>query len=638
MKAQFKHPAERNVARTCFALAPSHRTPGLRFVRCIFAVLAIPILTLPLHAQEDYAVRQVQFRGNHTFSGSKLQEQIAIYGTGGLKKNLLRKKPFRFSKSALGEDVETLTRFYQQEGFLHVQVAAELVHVDDAKKSLSIRFVTNEGAPVRVRGIAAKLALKSGQTSAKIDSIFLMAKQKLRLTKGTRFRDADVTADVTSLATAFVNSGYPYVTIEHALDLAIEANTVDITWKINSGPKCFFGPIQISGNQRITTEFIKKRVTFKEHDLYRQSAIEKTQQQIYVLGAFQIVTVKAILASDKTAIIPVQIEVREVPRLTARVGLGYGREDKLRAFIALRRIGMFGEARRLLLLVKHSGLEPYNIDLRWTQPAFFSHKTALVINPFLRKETEPGYTVSRNGIRTSLLHQISRWLNTSLTYLFEKVNQEGDNIDTLSDIGDIEDTLYNKSGIILGSTLNTALPLFDPHRGLFAALTWKIEGLFGNADFRYNRFIFEFRKYSMKSDAVIAYRLKIGSIRSFEDQGFVPVEDRFYAGGSTSVRGWARQELGPKDEAGVPIGGKSLLEGSVEFRFPLHSSLIGATFVDFGNIWQASRTYKLDDLAYAFGFGIGYKTPIGPLRIDIAWPVSEKDLGPQLHFTIGNSF
>ena len=154
-----------------------------------------------------------------------------------------------------------------------------------------------------------------------------MARHKLRLVNGARFRDADLTADATTLATTFVNSGYPYVTVEHALELAPEANTVYIAWKIDPGPKCFFGPIEIRGNHRVTTEFIKERVAFKEHDLYRQNAIEKTQQQIYVLGAFQIVTVKAILTADRQPVIPVQIEVREVPRLTAKVGLGYGRGD-----------------------------------------------------------------------------------------------------------------------------------------------------------------------------------------------------------------------------------------------------------------------------------------------------------------------
>ncbi|NOR76608.1 MAG: BamA/TamA family outer membrane protein, partial [Draconibacterium sp.] len=109
-------------------------------------------------------------------------------------------------------------------------------------------------------------------------------------------------------------------------------------------------------------------------------------------------------------------------------------------------------------------------------------------------------------------------------------------------------------------------------------------------------------------------------------------------GGSNSVRGWSRSNLGPKDESGRPIGGKSLLEGSAELRFSAGKKIILATFCDMGNVWEEAFSYKLNELRYSVGTGIRIKTPIGPVGFDFARPVFDRDTKWQFHFNIGHSF
>ena len=124
----------------------------------------------------------------------------------------------------------------------------------------------------------------------------------------------------------------------------------------------------------------------------------------------------------------------------------------------------------------------------------------------------------------------------------------------------------------------------------------------------------------------MAYRLKLGSLEVLDDPfNIAPLEERFYSGGSSSVRGWQRSELGPH-LGETPIGGQSLLEGSVEARFKVFpsasSSLIralgAALFLDFGNVWPTALTYKIEKIRSAVGAGLRYETPIGPIRFDIA--------------------
>jgi outer membrane protein insertion porin family len=139
---------------------------------------------------------------------------------------------------------------------------------------------------------------------------------------------------------------------------------------------------------------------------------------------------------------------------------------------------------------------------------------------------------------------------------------------------------------------------------------------------------------------VLATRLKVGSIEPYGETQDVPSNVRFFAGGPGSVRGFSLNRVGPLDASGNPLGGSSLLEGSLELRFPLPDGFSGALFVDFGNVWSTPFTYRLDDLRYAAGPGIRYLTPVGPLRLDIGFIIDRREgenFG-RFEFSIGQAF
>ena len=116
------------------------------------------------------------------------------------------------------------------------------------------------------------------------------------------------------------------------------------------------------------------------------------------------------------------------------------------------------------------------------------------------------------------------------------------------------------------------------------------------------------------------------------------MEERFYSGGSSSVRGWGRSLLGDLDENGDPIGGKSLMEFSLELRYPIYGYLSGVIFGDAGNIWDESVEYQIDELRYSAGVGLRLDTPIGPIRFDVARPVDDVDTDIQFHISVGQAF
>jgi outer membrane protein insertion porin family len=352
------------------------------------------------------------------------------------------------------------------------------------------------------------------------------------------------------------------------------------------------------------------------------------------------VTVKAVLDDSLAGAVPVAVSVREAPRLSARAGAGYGNEDGLRLFAEVRRLGLFGGTRQLTLYVKRSDRDPFYLSLSFVRPAFLTPMTTVTVAPFVRRQEEPAYVVDRAGGSVIFSHVLSRSTTLTPAYTFEYVRQVSGVVPSNPTGLDDDDAAYPKSIVSLGLSFDNALPLFDQTQGVFLGGSIEFGGLGFGKDEHYFKTLVEFRQYRRVRDFVLAYRMQVGDIEPFQEGGFVPAEECLYTGGSSSVRGWGNSELGPKVD-GEPIGGYSLLLGSVEMRYQLAGSLGCAAFADAGNVWAPSSTYRLDELAYSIGAGIRFRTPIGPVRFDVAWPltdVPESSEKTQYILSVGQAF
>jgi outer membrane translocation and assembly module TamA len=161
----------------------------------------------------------------------------------------------------------------------------------------------------------------------------------------------------------------------------------------------------------------------------------------------------------------------------------------------------------------------------------------------------------------------------------------------------------------------------------------------GDFDFYWG--LFEARRYvGLWGPLVLATRFRIGAGDGFGDSADLPLFRRFYSGGVTGTRGYARWELGPLTSDGDPIGGRSLIEGSLELRMPVWGALGAVAFLDAGAIDERPFRYDLGDLQYSVGPGIRYQTPIGPLRLDLGIPLNPPHgvKSWRIHFSIGQAF
>ncbi len=611
-----------NMIKTCWLI-------GVFWISCS--------LGLRLAAQENYEVRNVSFHGNKTLEEDFLLDQLALKKVSYVEKLITKATPFLYSQRLVDLDMERLRRIYQSEGFLNTRVSLAPLEINEKKRTVKVVVQIEEGEPV----LADSVVIRSTRETPRIDKDSLTRKvfKEMKLLKGKRFRDEWIQQDLQVIENAFRNLGYAYVKVDYALNLKPEQLKTGIVYSVDPGPVSQFGETTVKGNVHVDEALIRKQLNYKEGDLYNKSLLTDTREDLYFLQLFRVVSVLPQKdASTEKNPIPVLLYVEEAPRLSTRVGVGYGTEDKFRTFLDLNYLGFLGSARRINLYTKHSALEPYHVSLKWIQPQFIGTKSTISLNPFISRNSEPGYETRTYGLNVPVTYHFNKHLNSTATYYYEKVKQrveEGD----LEPIGVVGDQFtYTKSGVLLSAVFDNSTPKFTPRQGFNFSLGLKVNGRVFGGDFNYTRLWADARHYQKMGRFVLALRLMAGGINSIDSHGFIPVEDRFYSGGSNSVRGWNRSELGPKRESGTPLGGNSILESNIELRYPLFWRFSGVAFLDAGNVWQQAYTYKLNDLAYAAGGGLRIDTPIGPVRLDLGFPVWNEKRSPQFFISVGQAF
>lgn len=603
----------------------------LLFSICCAIVLSTAVSAL---AQGELIVKAIDFRGNKTFDQSVLHSQMTLKPKSFFKSLQFWNSDNReheYSENILQRDLSRVISFYNTEGFLKTQIDTFFVALNDDESEAKITIHITEGDSVTIRNRRFELNARDEFDRERCGKILNDLRNEYRLREGVRYRDAALQADTDLIYNHIANAGYPYVEIRPRPSLNAAKNRLDLTLVVSPGPHCAFGNIEVEGNERVPASAVIKQLAFRKGEIFNQNAVRKSQAQIYQLGIFQFVTIQLLFQDSASQVLPVRIKLKEAPSFTTKFGMGYGREEQVRLSADSQILGL-GGARRLNILAKRSALEPINLSATLTQPAFPDRASILSINPFYRHQKETAFDVVRVGANLAVRREMGTYTNGFVNYTLENTELKSENIENLPESN-------NKSAISFGMIRNSSSPLFSPTKGTVRSATVTLSG-FGFNSVRFARFVGEHIKYwSLADELVLAQKIKIGLLEALGDDNVVPKEERFYAGGSNSVRGWRRQELGPLGADGRPLGGNLLLDASAELRFPIYELFSGVTFMDFGNVWNN----EIGRLRYAFGVGLRFETLIGPIRIDFGVPTFEDGAvfeweNTQYHISIGHAF
>lgn len=573
-------------------------------------------------------VRQITFEGNRIISSSEIKK---IMTTKEMKFRWFFKAPL--DEQVFSEDLDRIKKFYLSQGFYHMQLLShEIVPLVGNNVKIVIRL--EEGPPVMVSEVNLNI---DGPSPDKWRAEILKI---LPIQAGRRFTTPGY-KDIEKASRRYLaERGYPKAKVDMHARLDTVANTGTVFVGIEVGPVCTFGAVRVEGNESVSSSVALREVTFHKGERFDAAKIDQTQQKLFALDLFQFVDISVEDLDKDTTVLPVRILVKETKKQTVRLGVGYGTEDRVRGQVQYEVRNFLGDGRRLQIDIKASSLVQM-IEGRFTQPYFMDTKGALVLDAGVMRENQVSFQNLKEYFRPKYEYKWMDGLVTYGGYNFEANYLE--NVQIAPSPTDQEHQAYFISSLIGGTTWDRVDSLIDPKKGwrFLQTIEWASSYLGSEVD--YLKFTVEGRGYVPVSNlGTLAGRVRYGGIEPLESTSEVPIFKRFFCGGTDSVRGYPYQKLGPLDVNGNPIGGMEVLEGNLEWRFPIKQPLEGVVFSDFGNVSPTLQDFSWDKTRYTAGVGLRYLTIIGPLRFDVGYELNPPESRPfapyQFHFSIGQAF
>ena len=426
------------------------------------------------------------------------------------------------------------------------------------------------------------------------------------------------------------NHGYPYaqVSLER---VPIGTTHARVIFRAQPGTLGYFGAIDIAGNRRVDDRVIRRRVAYAPGDLFRRSAIERTQQRIGSLGLFKSVEIRARDIDTQPAEVPTLITVVEQSPWQWNLSASYAAGERLGFAARVSNLNFFGAARRLDLQGRVSRIEKTG-EVAFAQSEAWHPKLSLSLQARHTEIDEQSFFVMSRGGQAAVGWQWSPAFAATFSYAaaFERSDVDED-LDVLLGLQDgmlsawsidfnHRRLLAERRSDLLVANID-APPTWTMSAHIEQAGGW-MPGTFNyfnvGGDVHHYRHAFDDR-------VVFASRLRYGAIDPAGPEADIPLLKRFFLGGSNEMRGWGIYEVSPLSASGEPVGGKSLLTATGEVRVRLLPRLSGAFFIEAGNVWQDSWAVHLDDLLYDLGPGLRLQTPFGLIRVDFGYQLKTLD-------------
>ncbi|TVQ74983.1 MAG: hypothetical protein EA363_01025 [Balneolaceae bacterium] len=615
--------------------------------------------TMLLDEDTPERVWGIDFKGNETFPGMTLRNIIALESPSFFRKfRFWNRSGFDFDGTELRRDEIRIKRYYQRRGFPHVTVRAE---VREGRRDWvrRIDFHIEEGEPTMIRSVRYELDTDDEIASwLEEQREFVRAKRRQVMQEELRYQLIEH-SDVEGLFLSTLrNLGFAFAETYVTAQIDTTGRLADVLITLVPGPRTYFGEIRVDGHETVPESIVLRHSDLKAGDQFSSRKLRTAQQQIFGHPLFRFVTVN-MPPQEPDSLVDINIRVREHALRSVRVQGGVGLEEIVRLSVSWTHRNPLGNAHTFSATTRASLLEQ-RANLDYHIPYIFNPKSRINISPFGQRRDEPGYILLRGGINNSFIYQISREAAGTVSYEFTR-NRE---IIEASDFRLPDDKQrYNISALTFSGYYNKLE--VERYQGWALRPYAEFSGLFGTGTLRYNRYSLDIRRYfNLTRSTQLAFRNEGGVISRVGDHD-LPSHIRMYAGGTSSVRGWQRRQLGPKRAIFgsdgefaeyVPVGGKSMYIFNLELRQELHMLIrhFGmAAFLDGGAVWERISDINVDDMQFGVGGGFRYQSPIGPVRIDLAYKVNPTDEDLKIfngedfgnwfsrwgiHFSIGQAF
>lgn len=569
-------------------------------------------------------IEEVRIEGARDFSEKKLK---------GRFKNMKEGKKYRPDK--LPEDLRNLEDFLRNEGYLRASVVSHEVRVDETERKVYLTVRVHEGVPYRL-----------GKVSFEGHSLFEEEdlRRAFRLEEGNLLRQKDLDAGQGAVQTLYADRGYIYADVSAEVTYDEEARTADVAFAVREGEVAYIQDVRIAGNYKTKDYVIRREILTGAGEKFEADKIRKSVQNLYNLGFFEEVNPRVEPGEERGKEVLVY-SVKE--RKTGSIGLGggYSSVDKLVGNLRFEEANLFGRGQRLLLEWEF-GKRRNSYQVSFTEPWLFGTHTSFGFDVFNTTRLLEFWTEKRQGGSLRLGRRLNRRWSIFGNYSYELVQIKdvtGEFADPASPqfIAESRDATSSFTPRVVYDSRDN---VFDPSRGWRHQLAVKLAGGPLGADNNFYKVIGDSSRW-MKLPLwkfVAGGHVQLGYAEGYRANGRftdVPLFDRFFLGGSDTVRGYRERKIPPVS------GGRVLYVFNGEIKYPLAGPLRGVLFFDAGGLWGDLERIE-NTLQYGAGVGVRLTIPgtVMAIRLDYGWPVNT-DLpegsaprGGTLHFNLGDIF
>ncbi len=603
-------------------------------------------------------VWNISFEGNITYTSVVLKNQIATESPGfGEKLKFWDKTGFELNEKEIKRDVIRLCNYYQRRGFINVEVEYRVKTTNKEWKK-EVVFTIKENNPIKIQDVEYEIKGEDKNVRQIWESrAFNRAQSRHIYQQGNRYEMIKKPEVVGQFSDVMKNLGYAYVDVN--VDAAIDSSALsaDVVIKADLGPRTYIDSIKVEGNETVDKDYVLREASLERGEQYSLKDLQTAQKELFNHHLFRFATI-SIPEQPQDSTLDLLMRIRENEQRSVELLAGFGTEDKLRGQASWTHRNIAHRGHRFSVTARGSFIEQY-VNMSYQFPYVYNTKSSFIISPFGQHLLESNYELLRAGITNSFIYQYSQNLTASASYEFTK-NQE---LSRQSDISLPDTTLqYDLSSLQLTGYYSQGYG--RQQEGWVIQPYLESSGFFGFASFRFQKWSADIRRFTrLSSSTMLATRVQGGGLFQTSSDS-LPSNIRFYLGGTNSVRGWYRHELGPKraqvDSTGfdeyVPLGGRAMFGFNVEIRQELEFLIDGlgmAAFLDGGQVWETFARVPRRPLQFGVGGGLRYQSPLGPVRVDIEYKLNptNRDLDIYqgtshgsgwnrigIHFSIGQAF
>src|SRR5438132_10210987 len=635
-----------------FFLEVFYRKHGYARVDVHYVIESGGRLRLDINEGPRFLLSQVIFDGNAHEPADKLFE----YMVGPTRERYSRaEKRLPFVAADLEEGTHLVQRFYVAEGFLNAVFDPPSDKFLTDSSEVDVVVPIHEGQQYFFGSITF-----GGQTIYGGEALRGQISDLLQ----RPYTDVRVDDIPRRLEAYFKARGYYDVKVaaDGAPDQAVHGR-VPVHIVVSPGAVYHFDGVTVTGLRRLHPSFVTKRFTRLEGKTYSPDVLDERFRTLMKTGQFNVLQIKPVPVDGHLLRLDISAEEAKSKELGFWVGF-----DTYEGALAGVQVGdrdLFGYGRPVTATIEVSQ-RSYRGEILYEDPFFFDTDFQFTARAFALTFDYDGYTKFELGGRFELSRKITKYDQAALVFSARHVKITDSQIKPEFLLGSTTNYLVNTIG--LTNTLDLRESPYVNPRGFLVGNTLDVASSALGSDIEFVRgtmrvgYYLPFGPKPLTPGVVedqpagtplqrwfcqssIAFGARGGIIHSLTNSGSdeateIPIDERFFNGGATTVRSFAERDLGPHDNHGHPVGGEFFTVFNVEYTFPILGELQGAIFTDAGNLLPTSEGIGLNDMRYAVGAGLRYKLPVGPIRLDYGVnpdPRPDEDFGA-FHFSFGFAF